>query len=111
MDSSRSIRSNCWLSSLTASMVSLTVRYCLQSLAHLGNLLGAKAQLAGLTTGIVDIEHPERMTLATGALGTTAGVMKGALEQGSAQHVAETGEAGSQSVALKDGLLTCHLYG
>ena len=82
----------------------------LQSLAHLGNLFRAEAELAGVAAGVVDIEDPERMALAAGALGTTAGMTKGALEQGATQDVAEMREAAGEPVAFLGGLLVCHLY-
>ena len=89
-------------------MLHLAVR--LLSLAHLGNLFRAEAELAGVASGIVDIEDPERMAFAAGALGTAAGVPNGALEQGATQDVAEMREAAGEPVAFLCGLFMCHLY-
>ena len=75
-----------------------------QSLAHLGNLLGAKTELARFGAGIVDIEHPERVAFAASALGAAAGVMNGALQQGAAKNIGQTGESGGELVAALDGL-------
>ena len=82
----------------------------LQSLAHLGNLFRAEAELAGVASGIVDIEDPERMAFAAGSLGTTAGMTNGALEQGATQDIAETREAGGEPIAFLGGLFMYHLY-
>jgi len=65
----------------------------IQSLADLRNLIGAETQLTGTTTGVTHIENPERMAFAPSTLWTTAGMMNGSFEQGSAQDVAEIGEA------------------
>src|SRR5450755_888928 len=48
------------------------------------------------------------MTLATRALGATAGMMNGPFKQGATQDAAEGGELTQQFVALGDGPLTCH---
>ena len=68
------------------------------------NLLGAQTQLAGFGAGIVDVEHPERMTVAAGALGAAAGVMNGALQQGAAENLGQTGKSSGECVAALDGL-------
>ena len=56
------------------------------------------------------IKHPERVTFAASALGAAAGVMNGALQQGAAKNIGQTGESGGELVAALDGLFTCHLY-
>jgi hypothetical protein len=78
-----------------------------QSFAYLGNLRRAEAQLARLTAGVLDIEHPEGMPFAAGALGATAGVMNGALERRTAQDIAQIREPDGEFVAGLDRLLAC----
>jgi hypothetical protein len=73
------------------------------------NLFGAKTELARLGTGIVDIEHPERMAFAASTFGATAGVMNDALQQGAAKNLGQTGETGGEFVTALDGLPACHL--
>jgi hypothetical protein len=58
----------------------LHLAVALQSLAYLGDLVGAQAELTRFGAGIVDIEHPERVAFAAGALGAAGGVMNGALQ-------------------------------
>jgi hypothetical protein len=79
-------------------------------LANLGSLIGAEAQLSGFAAGIIHVEDPLGMALSAGALGATAGVMDGALEQGAAEDAAKAGESGGEFVPVADSLLTCHLY-
>ena len=65
--------------------------------------------MAGFGAGIVDVEHPERMAFAAGALGAATGVMNGALQQGTAKNLGQTGQSGGEFVAALDGLFACHL--
>jgi hypothetical protein len=74
------------------------------------NLVGAKTELACLGPGIVDIEHPEGVAFAAGALGAAAGVMHGALQQGATENLGRMVELGDELVAASDGFSTCHLY-
>jgi hypothetical protein len=81
-----------------------------QGLANLGSLIGAEAQLSGFSAGIIHVKDPLGMALSAGALGATAGVMDGALEQGAAEDAAKVGESGGESIPVADGPRTCHLY-
>jgi hypothetical protein len=86
----------------------LDVAIVLERLTNLRNLIGPQADLAILSAGITHGEDPERMALAAGALGTTRGVMDGALEQRSAEDVRGGGKLGGELLSFADGLLSCH---
>ena len=80
----------------------------LQGLAHLGDLFRAQTQLASFSAGVAHVEDPEGMPFTTRALGTTAGVMDGALEQRAAQDLAQIGDASHELVAGSEGGFTRH---
>jgi hypothetical protein len=80
----------------------------IQGLADLGDLLGTQADLAGFAARITDIENPEGMAFAAGALGATGGVMNGALEEGAAEDLAEVREPGGEAVSSADGPVARH---
>jgi hypothetical protein len=88
----------------------LRLAVMVQRFADLGDLIRAEAQLACATAGITHIENPEGMAFASGALGTTTGVVDGTLKKGAAQNVAEVGESSQEFVAAGGSLLTCHHY-
>jgi hypothetical protein len=71
-------------------------------------LVGMQAHLAGFAAGITHGEDPKRVALAAGALGTSRGVVDGALEQGAAQELCRGGELFGETIALAQGLVSCH---
>jgi hypothetical protein len=79
----------------------------MESLADLGNLLGAEADLARLGAGVIDVEDPERVSFAASAFEATGGMKSGELEQGAAEELLE---GGGEAVSFADGLLVYHLY-
>lgn len=82
----------------------------LQRLPHVWHLFRTETNLASLAAGIADVEDPEGMALAASAFGAATGMLDGTLKEGAAEDVTEAGEAGSQTVSLADGLLSCHQY-
>ena len=64
-----------------------------QPLAHLRNLLAVDAELPGAATRIADGQNGLRMSFTAGALGASAGMTGGALDQGATQDFARGGEA------------------
>src|SRR5213594_2054526 len=65
---------------------------------HLGHLWAAQADLTVLAAGVVDVEDPLEMALATGTDGAALGMEGAAMEQGAAEDLAEGGELGEEAV-------------
>ena len=76
-----------------------------QPLAHLRNLLAMDAELPGAATRIADGQNGLRVSFTAGALGATAGVTCGALDQRAAQDFACEGKTFEDSLTSLDGLL------
>jgi len=80
-----------------------------QRFADQRHLFRAQAHLAGLAAGVIDVEHPQRMAFASGALGAAAGVADEALKEGTAQDGVDAGDGVCQLGAALDCAPTCHL--
>lgn len=69
-----------------------------------------EADLAVFAARVSHGKDPERMALAAGTLGTTRGVMDGALKQRSAEGIGGGGKLGGELFPFARGLLPCHRY-
>jgi hypothetical protein len=80
----------------------------LQGSLHLSNLLSAQTDVADAAAGITDSENRDRVSLTALALGAALTMSDDPFEQRAAQDIARLGKASDESVALPDGLLSCH---
>lgn len=79
-----------------------------QAAPYVSDLFGRKAQLANDAAGVADSKDSDRMPLAAGALGASAAMANGALEQGAAEETAGGGKMSEETVTLPGDLLLIH---